>query len=106
MIKKILLKSHMENTNQIINLNELYKVAFETVFKCKKSDINFSGHEMLKKTCALISVNNLNDYLTGLEEKQSQPELNKKLIDTLLKTLSLCYLNNIDLNTIFKMEVK
>jgi 2-keto-3-deoxy-6-phosphogluconate aldolase len=53
-----------------------------------------------------IDENNMNDYLTGLEEKQSQPELNQKVIDTLLQALSLCYLNNIDLNTIFKMEVK
>lgn len=98
--------NHMENTNQIINLNEISKVAFENVFKCKKSDIHFSEHQMLKEACVLSSVNNLNDYLTGLEEKQSQTELNKKLIDTLLQTLSLCYLNNIDLNTIFKMEVK
>ena len=96
----------METTNQIINLNELSKVAFENVFKCKKSDIHFAEHQMLKETCAFSSVNNMNDYLTGLEEKQSQPELNQKIIDTLLQTLSLCYLNNIDLNTIFKMEVK
>lgn len=96
----------MGTTKQIINLNELSKVAFENVFKCKKTDITFFGHQMLKESCALSSVNNMNDYLTGLEEKQSQPELNQKLIDTLLHTLSLCYLNNIDLNTIFKMEVK
>ena len=96
----------METTNQIINLNELSKVAFENVFKYKKSDIHFAEHQMLKETCAFSSVNNMNDYLTGLEEKQSQPELNQKIIDTLLQTLSLCYLNNIDLNTIFKMEVK
>lgn len=106
MIQEILFQSHMGTTNQIINLNELSKVAFENVFKCKKSDITFSGHQILKEACALSSVNNMNDYLTELEEKQSQPELNKKLIDALLNILSLCYLNNIDLNTIFKMEVK
>lgn len=96
----------METTNRMINLNEISKVAFENVFKCKKSDIHFAEHQMLKETCAFSSVNNMNDYLTGLEEKQSQPELNQKIIDTLLQTLSLCFLNNIDLNTIFKMEVK
>ena len=96
----------METTNRMINLNEISKIAFENVFKCKKSDIHFAEHQMLKETCAFSSVNNMNDYLTGLEEKQSQPELNQKIIDTLLHTLSLCYLNNIDLNTIFKMEVK
>lgn len=106
MIQEILLLSHMATTNQMINLNEISKVAFENIFKCKKSDIHFLEHHILKEACALSSVNNLNDYLTGLEEKQSQPELNQKIIDTLLQTLSLCYLNNIDLNTIFKMEVK
>lgn len=106
MIQEILLQNHMATTNQMINLNEISKVAFENIFKCKKSDIHFLEHQILKEACALSSVNNLNDYLTGLEEKQSQPELNQKIIDTLLQTLSLCYLNNIDLNTIFKMEVK
>ena len=98
--------NHMENTSRIINLNEISKVAFENIFKCKKSDIHFLEHQILKEACALSSVNNMNDYLTGLEEKQSQLELNQKVIDTLLQALSLCYLNNIDLNTIFKMEVK
>lgn len=106
MIQEILLQNHMATTNQMINLNEISKVAFENIFKCKKSDIHFLEHQILKEACALSSVNNMNDYLTGLEEKQSQPELNQKIIDTLLQTLSLCYLNNIDLNTIFKMEVK
>ena len=85
------------NSNKI-NLNTISKVAFETNYG-KKQSYSLSQLNDIDDLCSTNIKYNIEEHINNLYDKNI-------IKDMLINILSICYIQNIDLNDIFKMEVK
>lgn len=85
------------NSNKI-NLNTISKVAFEINYD-KKQSYNLSQLNDIDDLCSTNIKYNIEEHINNLYDKNI-------IKDMLINILSICYIQNVDLNDIFKMEVK
>ena len=85
------------NSNKI-NLNTISKVAFETNYG-KKQSYNLSQLNDIDDLCSTNIKYNIEEHIDNLYDKNI-------IKDMLINILSICYIQNVDLNDIFKMELK
>ena len=85
------------NSNKI-NLNAISKVAFEINYD-KKQSYSLSQLNDIDDLCSTNIKYNIEEHIDNLYDKNI-------IKDMLINILSICYIQNIDLNDIFKMEVK
>ena len=85
------------NSNKI-NLNAISKVAFEINYG-KKQSYSLSQLIDIDNICSSNIKYNIEEYIDNLYDKNI-------IKDMLINILSICYIQNFDLNDIFKMEVK
>ena len=81
-----------------INLNAISKVALEINFS-KKQSYSLSQLIDIDNICSTNIKYNIEKHIDNLYDKNI-------IKDMLINILSICYIQNIDLNDIFKMEVK
>ena len=81
-----------------INLNAISKVALEINFG-KKQNYSLSQLIDIDNICSTNIKYNIEKHIDNLYDKNI-------IKDMLINILSICYIQNIDLNDIFKMEVK
>lgn len=81
-----------------INLNAISKVALESNFG-KKQSYSLSQLIDIDNICSTNIKYNIEKHIDNLYDKNI-------IKDMLINILSICYIQNIDLNDIFKMEVK
>ncbi len=85
------------NSNKI-NLNVISKVAFEINYD-KKQSYSLSQLNDIDDLCSTNIKYNIEEHIDNLYDKNI-------IKDMLINILSICYIQNVDLNDIFKMEVK
>lgn len=85
------------NSNRI-NLNAISKVAFEIIHGQKQS-YSLSQLNNIDDSCSTNIKYNIEEHIDNLYDKNI-------IKDLLIDILSICYIQNVDLNDIFKMEVK
>lgn len=85
------------NSNKI-NLNTISKVAFEINYD-KKQSYSLSQLNDIDDLCSTNIKYNIEEHIDNLYDKNI-------IKDMLINILSICYIQNVDLNDIFKMEVK
>lgn len=85
------------NSNKI-NLNAISKVAFGINYG-KKQSYSLSQLNDIDDLCSTNIKYNIEEHIDNLYDKNI-------IKDMLINILSICYIQNVDLNDIFKMEVK
>lgn len=85
------------NSNKI-NLNAISKAAFEINYD-KKQSYSLSQLNDIDDLCSTNIKYNIEEHIDNLYDKNI-------IKDMLINILSICYIQNVDLNDIFKMEVK
>ena len=81
-----------------INLNAISKAAFEINYD-KKQSYSLSQLNDIDDLCSTNIKYNIEEHIDNLYDKNI-------IKDMLINILSICYIQNFDLNDIFKMEVK
>ena len=85
------------NSRQI-DLNEISKIAFE-IYHGQKQKYTLEQLNNIDDTCSFNIKNQISEHIDNLYNKHI-------IVDLLFDILSICYIQNVNLNNIFKVEIK